>query len=350
MHKYISSHQIILIVLATLLLLLAAFSFYLLQDPTAPLPFAPPPPSSTITPLPPSPSYTPEPSSTMVPTRQTSYTPFASPAITESAPPTQATISPPTAVLEPGVTGTISTVPGGTTPLGSPTYTSTIQPLTTSSVSPTASQTLMAGEYLVTGRVLQNGTPVANAVMEFSDDNPLRKSNTDSGGHYSFFTLAPGTTFTLAFDQVNNPQLTPLPEIVPLAWIEGTLPTGMNPIELPDLEVSLNIEGMVFRLVTPVDGAAFSAAVISPANPLQFIWAFYYLGDSYYVELGPQESDEPVWVSTNTTSTNMMWNGTLDDGSRISDGDYWWRVGVNKSLGNYKFIAYTPKFDLIFNP
>ena len=301
MRNYVSPHQILLIILATLLLLLAAFSFYLLQDPTAPLPFAPPPPSSTITPLPPSPSYTPEPSATMIPTRQTSYTPFASPVITGSAQPTEATISPPTAVLEPGVTGTFSTLPGSTTPLPLPTNTNTVQPLTTSSVSPTASQTLMAGEYLVTGRAVKNGTPVANAVIEFSDDDPSRKSNTDTGGHYSFITLAPGTAFTLVFDQENNPQLTSNTEIAPLAWIEGTLPTGINPIELPDLEVSLNKEGMIFRLVTPGDGAAFSAAVISPANPLQFIWAFYYLGDSYYVELGLNGSDQPSWVSAITT-------------------------------------------------
>jgi hypothetical protein len=208
----------------------------------------------------------------------------------------------------------------------------------------------MAGEYLVTGRVVQNGTPMANAVIEFSDDNPPRKSNTDAGGHYSFITLAPGTAFTLVFDQDNNPQLTPDPEIAPLAWIEGTLPTGVNTIALPDLDLSLNIEGMVFRLVTPVDGAAFSAAVISQANPLQFIWAFYYLGDTYFIELGPNGSDEPAWISGNTTSTNMMWNGTLDDGSHISKGAYWWRVGVNKSLGIYKLIAFTPKWDLVFNP
>jgi hypothetical protein len=344
MSKYISPHQLLLFILATLLLLLAAFSFYLLQDPTAPLPFVPPPPSSTITPLPPSPSYTAEPSATSMPTRQTSYTPFASPAITDSAAPTDGTLSPPTAVTEPGVTGTLSTVPGSTT------TTSTIQPVATSSVSPTASQTLMTGEYLITGRAVQNGTPMANAVIEFSDDNPTRKSSTDPGGHYSFITLAPGTTFTLAFDQDNNPQLTPDPEIAPLAWIEGTLPTGVITIALPDLDVSLNIEGMVFRLVTPVDGAAFSAAVISQANPLQFIWAFYYLGDTYFVELGPNGSDEPAWISGNTTSTNMMWNGTLDDGSHISKGAYWWRVGVNKSLGIYKLIAFTPKWDLVFNP
>jgi hypothetical protein len=46
----------------------------------------------------------------------------------------------------------------------------------------------------------------------------------------------------------------------------------------------------------------------------------------------------------------MMWNGTLDDGSHISQGAYWWRVGVNKSLGNYKLKVYTPKWDLVFNP
>src|SRR4030042_1907943 len=101
MDKNLPKNQIFLIIIAHVLLLLAAFSFYLLQDPTAPLPFVPPPPSSTITPLPPSPSYTAEPSATSMPTRQTSYTPFASPAITDSAAPTDGTLSPPTAVTEP---------------------------------------------------------------------------------------------------------------------------------------------------------------------------------------------------------------------------------------------------------
>jgi hypothetical protein len=191
---------------------------------------------------------------------------------------------------------------------------------------------------------------VPNVIVEFADDDPPRNRTTNLNGNYSFITLAPGTTFTLAFAQADNLQLTPIAEIASQAWIEGTLPTGINKIELPDLDISLNVEGMVFRLVTPVDGAVFSAAVIGPSNPLQFIWAFYYQGDSFYIELGPNGSDSPIWLSDDTTSTSMMWNGTLDDGSHIPAGTYWWRVAVKKTLGNYSMIVYTQAWDLIFNP
>jgi hypothetical protein len=340
MIKNLSTNQILLIAMATVVLLLAALSFYLLLDPSAPLPFTPPSPSSTITLLPPSPSYTPAPSSTSIPTRQTSYTPFASPATTDTGTPVEGT----------GTSETVSPVPSGTITPPLPTNTSTLQPLVTTSVSPTASQTLTAGEYEVIGRVVQNGTPVANVVVEFADDAPPRKNTTNSGGHYSFISLAPGTNFTLAFKQVDNPQLTQVPDIASLAWIEGSLPSGISIIDLPDLEMSLNLEGMIFRLIAPADGAPFSEAVISPSNPLQFTWTLYNQGNSYHIELGANGSDEPVWNSGDTTSTSLMWNGTLNDGNHISVGAYWWRVAVNKSLGNYRLVAFTQKWDLIFNP
>jgi hypothetical protein len=362
MFKNITTNQIILIVMATVLFLLAAFSFYLLQDPSAPIPFAPPPPSSTVTPLPPSPTNTSAPSSTSTPTRQTSYTPFASPATTSPGTPPEVT----------GTSETVSPSPGGTTTPPLPGSTSTIQPPATATtpftprpvtstpsftprpatatVTPTPSKTRIAGEYEVTGRVIQNGTPVENVVVEFADDAPPRKGTSSSGGHYSFITLAPGTTFTLAFKQVDNPQLTQVPEIAPLAWIEGTLPTGIDIIDLPDLEVSLNIEEMNFELLTPVDGTTFSAAIISATNPIQFVWTLYNEGDSYYVELGANGSEEPLWISNETALTNWWWNGTLDDGSHISVGAYWWHVAVKKTLGNYDLIVFTQKSDLVFSP
>lgn len=339
MHKNLSTNQVLLIAMATVLLLLASVSFYLLQDPSAPLPFAPAPPSSTITPLPPSPSQTPAPSSTPIPTRQTSYTPFASPATTDTV--TQSEVS--------GTSETISPEPSTTTPLSSTTA-STLQPLVTATVTPTASQTLTVGEYQVTGRVVRNSTPVAGVVVEFDDDAPPRKNTTNSGGHYSFITLAPGTNFTLAFNQVDNPDLTPVPEISSLAWIEGFLPIGTNPITLPDLEVSLKIDGLSFESVSPVDGATFSAAVISSSNPIQFIWALYNEGDSYHIELGAHGSGDSKWNSSETALTNWMWNGTLNDGSHITEGAYWWRVGVKKNLGNYNLMVFTQKSDILFNP
>jgi hypothetical protein len=342
MDKNLPSNQILLLVIATVLLLLAAFSFYLLQDPSAPLPFSPPP-TTTITLPPASASHTPAPSSTEEPTRQTSYTPFASPAVSET---TAAGSGSPI----PDGTMTVSPLPDETTIPLSPTPTTTPQVSVTASFSPTASPTLIAGEYEVTGRIVQNGTPVSNVLVEFTDDAPARKRTSDSRGYYSFITLAPGTTFSLEFSHNDNPQLTPIQEVASMARIEGTLPTGENIIELPDLEVSLNIDGMIFRLVSPVDGATFSAAVISPSNPIQFTWTLYNQGAGYYIELGSTSSDEPLWISGDTTSTSLMWNGTLNDGSHISEGAYWWRVGVNMPLGRHEFTAFTHEWDLLLNP
>jgi hypothetical protein len=350
MVKNLTGNQIILIVLATILLLLAAFSFYLLQDPTAPLPFAPAPPTQTATPPPATLTVTPPPSATPVPTRRTSYTPFASPDLTDMGTPPEGTITPATLAPQTSGTATVSGTAAGTGTPRSSASPSTPQPNTTASVSPTASQTLTAGEYQVIGRVIQNNIPIANVVVSFSDDDPPRKRTTNSGGHYSFITLAPGTTFKLAFNQAENPQLTPTAEVAKLAWIEGTLPIGENSIELPDLEVSINIEGMVFRLDDPADGSTYSAAVISPSNPIRFSWTLYQQGNSYFVELGQNGNAEPLWISGNTPSTSLMWNGILNDGSHITEGTYWWRVGVNKALQNYNLVAFTHEWDLIFNP
>jgi hypothetical protein len=45
-----------------------------------------------------------------------------------------------------------------------------------------------------------------------------------------------------------------------------------------------------------------------------------------------------------------MWNGTLADGTHVTTGNYWWRVAVTKSLGNYSLVVYTQLYDLIINP
>jgi len=349
MIKNLTPNQLFLIAMAAILLLLAAFSFYLLQDPLAPRPFAPPPATDTSTPLPPSPTNPTTPTSTSVPTRQTSYTPFATLSTPNPEMPTQA--------LE----QTLTAGPNVTISPGAPTNTATLRPSGTSlySVTPpsptispssTITGTLTAGEHGVTGRVIQNGTPVANVVVEFQDDVAPRQASTNSGGHYWFSTLAPGTTFSLSFNQADNPRLTPASEIASIAWIQGTLPTGINTIDLPDFEVSVNLDGTVFELQIPVDGATYSSAVISLSNQIQFIWSLYNPGGSYHVELGPHGSDEPIWTSNQVALTNIMWDGSLDDGTHISQGAYWWRVAVTKSLGNYVVVIYTQRFDILFNP
>jgi hypothetical protein len=348
MIKNLTSSQLLLIAIAAVLLLLAAFSFYLLQDPSAPLPFAPPPGTSSSTPLPPPPTVTPVPT-VLQPTRQTSYTPlaaFVTPNTgTASESPTQSGTSLSSETASP----TSSTLTPTSRPPGTPS--STVVPSSaTSTTSPTATGTLSPGEYGVTGRVVQNGTAVANVVVEFADDVAPRQATTNPSGHYWFITFAPGVNFTLTFKQSDNLRLTPTPQVASLAWIEGTMPTGVNIIDLPDLEVSINLNGIAFELLSPADGSTYSASSISTSNPIQFNWSLYSQGGTYMVQLGPNSSDVPIWSSSQLSSTSYMWNGTLNDGTHISQGSYWWRVSVTKSLGNYILVVFTQQFHIQFNP
>jgi len=196
--------------------------------------------------------------------------------------------------------------------------------------------------------VVQNGTPVSSVIVEFKDDVDPRQSATNLSGHYWFTTLAPGTTFSLTFKQSANPQLTPTAEIASLAKIQGALPTGVNIIDLPDFDISLIQNDMQFELQSPMDGSTYEASVINSSNKIPFGWSLYGLGGSYHIELGLNGSDQSLWTSDQIASTNFEWDGTLDDGTHISPGIYWWRVGVTKSLGSYVVVIFTQPWDLIF--
>jgi hypothetical protein len=347
--KNLTTSHILLIVLATILLILTAFSFYLLQDPTAPLPFLGLPPANTVTQTPASLTGSLSPTDTTLPTRQTSYTPFAV-SVTPSAatPGAQVSDTPvATATASPGPTATAGT----SIPQPSLTASSTATSTSTGSTAvPSPSPTLGAGEFGINGRILQDGTPVSDVQVSFVDDATPRQDTTNEDGHYWFITLAPGTSFTLSFSHSDNAQLTPSLEIASIAWIEGNLPVGVEVINLPDLDISLLIDDMFFELQTPQDGATYSAAAISPTNPIQFSWTTYDQGDTYFIELGEADNEQPAWTSIDTTTTNLMWNGTLGDGSHITEGIYWWRVGVERMVGNYRVVVFTPAWNLNFNP
>jgi hypothetical protein len=347
MNLKITTQQLLLIILATALLFVAAFSFYLLQNPTAPLPFSAPPSSTRAV-------YTevnisiPAPSSTPIPTRQTSYTPFA----------TLLTLTPQNGTQSGSLTETV--VPGGSISPTNPGNTLRPSPsgtllssLTSTSpsitASPTVTGTLALGEHGVTGRILQNGTPVANVLVEFEDDTSSRQSSTDSSGHYWFTTLAPGTSFSLTFNQTDNPNLTPSDQISSLAWFEGSLPTGVQVIDFPDFEISTYLNGMIYGLQTPISGAAYPAAAITSSYPIPFSWTLYSLGGSYHVELIDYNTNELVWSSNQLASTSYLWDGTLNDGTHITEGTYYWRVAVTRSLGNYVVKIFTQEWYLIFN-
>jgi len=361
LQKNLSVNQLLLLGLATVLFLMAAFALYLLQDLSAPLPFEPPSPTSTITPPP---SITPTASATSTPTHRTSYTPFAHTATQGTGTPPGTPLGTPsgtpsgTPATSQAASPTPSSTPSPTTPAitstGSPvsTPTRTITPTPppdTPTPSPTA--TLALGEVNVTGRVVRNGIAVAGVVVAFKDDEASRLDTTDANGNYGFVTLAPGTSFTLAFYQVNNPQLTPASEIALTALIEGDLPIGANPIQLPDLEVSINLNGVMFELQGPADGTSYSAAAISLSNPIQFDWSLYYQAENYFVELGASGSDDVSWNSAEVVPTNLMWDGTLGDGSHVTSGTYWWHAAAGKSLpGDYWFISYSQDLSIVFTP
>lgn len=356
MIKNLTPNQLLLIAIATVLLILAGFSFYLLQDPSAPLPFAPAPATPTSTPLPPALTSI-SPPTALTPTKQTSYTPFSAfvtpntgtppatpiqseatlPIVTSSLTyPTSAPTNRPTGTLRSTIT------PNSATPTNSQGASSTPSPTTTETLSP--------GEYGVTGRVVQNGTPVANVLVEFADDVSPRQTTTNSSGLYWFTTLAPEADFTLTFNQSDNLRLTPTAQVASLAWIEGALPTGVDIINLPDFEVSTNLNGMFFELLTPTNGFSFSASAISASNPIPFAWSFYYTGETYMVQLGQTGSNDSIWSSDQLSSTSYMWNGTLDDGTHITQGSYWWEVSVTKPLANYILVVFTQQFQIQFNP
>jgi hypothetical protein len=361
MIKNLTTQQLLLFALAAVLLFLAAFAFFLLQNPNAPLPFsaliATPTPTQAIVQ---SIKFSPTP---IPPTRQTSYTPhaaFMTPGIYNTEPPARTEapiITEPGSYPQPGGAlpyppAVTVTLPGNfpTTPV-TPTQNRTPStPPQATGTPPTPSPTFLPGEIAVAGRVIQNGTPVANVILNFTDDAAPRQAITGLGGHYTFRTLAPGTNFTIVFKQSQNPSLTPPGDIASMARIEGTLPIGANPISIPDLEISIFLNGIDYGLQNPVDGAAYSASAINANNPLQFLWSLYAGGGAYHIELGPNGSDVPAWTSSLIASSSYYWDGTLDNGSHITQGTYWWRVSVTRSLGNYVEVIYTQPFDLLFNP
>jgi hypothetical protein len=341
MTKNLTPAQLLLIALAGILLLLAAFSLLLLQDSSAPLLFSQPP--ATLTATPPPSSQTMISTPTPFPTRQTSYTPFA----TLLAPP-ESTISPATSPGAPFHTPTPHRLATSTRTSTPPSTTRTITP--TNSPSPAITTTLAPGEVGVTGRIVKNGTPVANAIVEFMDDVAPRVSSTNPSGSYWFVTLAPGAEFRLTFYQADNPQVTPAADITSLAWLDGYLPSNTNPVNLPDFELNLNLNGMLFELQLPIDSAEYSASMISSSHTIPFIWSLYSQGGSYHIELGLEDDDQPVWTSQQIASTNFPWDGTLDDGTHITAGTYWWRVAVTRSLGNYIQVVFTQPLEIIFIP
>jgi len=350
-----TSSELLLIGLAALVFLLAALGLFLLQNPQAPLPWVK---TATFTPAVSAIGSQPITIEVIPPTitSRTSYTPFATRLTIEAPTPSPSSDSTPTTDTTPSASQTVGPTPSGTlaaTPTITPTFMpGTLQPTNTSTFTPipTASATLSPGESGISGRVVLNGSPVSGVSVSFRDDQPARSSLTDTQGRYWFTTYAIGVDFLLAFEQSVNTSYTSVATVASTVLLYGYLPAGSSVIILPDLEIGLVLNGQSFEPTTPIDGASYNSAVISSANPLQFTWTTYNQADFYYVELYSSDSDVLLWGSENTTSTSVMFNGTLDDGTHISAGTYKWYVAANRAINDYTLTVYTKPRSLLINP
>ena len=193
-------------------------------------------------------------------------------------------------------------------------------------------------------------SPLQADVLLFRDDQPSRLAATDDQGRYWFTTTAIGVDFTLTFEQATNPQLANSTQVAWTALLYGYLPSSGTVINLPDLEISVVLNGQTFEPVSPADGTAYSATNITIANPIQLLWSMYPQVEYYYTELYNTSNNDLLWGSENTTSTNIMFDGTLDDGTQITAGNYYWTVAANLPAGGYRLIIYSQVREIIINP
>jgi len=353
-----TSLELLLIGLAALIFMLAALGLFLLQNPQAPLPWAK---TATFSPVPSATITQPIASGTTLSsfTPRTSYTPFATRLTIEAPTSSSSPDSTPTAQdtsstdATPSASETAGPSPTGATATSTPTFLPGTQPPTaTNTITPTpaVSPTLAPGEFGITGMVVLNGVPVPGISVSFRDDQPTRSDITDSQGRYWFTTYAIGVDFLLSFEKGENPQYTPSTLFASTALLYGYLPSGSSVITLPDLELSLVLNGQVFEPTSPIEGATYSTTIITGANPIQFAWTSYNQAEFYYVELSPGDSDLLLWGSENTTSTNVMFNGTLDDGTHIAAGTYYWFIAANRSINDYTLTVYTQPHSLVIIP
>jgi hypothetical protein len=192
----------------------------------------------------------------------------------------------------------------------------------------------------VTGRVVRDGTPVGAGIVVELEDHDNVTTTTDADGHYTFDIVSLEGAFSVVFAQEWNTQLYTTDQVASWAWLDGVAPSDVLTIELPDLEISLEVNSQTFGQVTPAAGASSSAGQISPENPLRFEWTPYPGAMRYWVDLGRENAVTPVWQSYLTLFTSTSFNGILDDGNTITAGAYWWSVGAQKQISIYKLTVY----------
>ena len=197
----------------------------------------------------------------------------------------------------------------------------------------------------MTGLVVRDGAPVEAGVTVKLEDQTYAivvTATTDAQGCYTFANLtAPGLLsalgpgFNVLFAQEWNEQYD-VGDVVSWAWMGPLTISRGTTVEVPDFEISL----LGFEQVTPSSGASFSAADISPQNPVTFEWAPYPAASAYWVDLTKGDDLNRVWQSTLVDTTHVDFDGTLEDDSHVTADTYWWGVGARKGVGDYQLTVY----------
>ncbi len=233
--------------------------------------------------------------------------------------------------------------------VGAPTNTLTETPVLSPTPTPTDTPTPSAvSPGGIIGRLLLNGAPVGEGVrlkLEDRSYNVIAETTVGPGGVYAFNNLKPSSKgYNVLFAQKWNPQYE-TDHIVSWGWLGPVAVEDGRVVELPDFDISL----LGFGQVNPGPDETFSAAAISPQNPIAFEWTAYPQAMKYWVDLVRGEEQELVWQSL-IQSTSLAFDGTLDDGAHIQSGEYWWGVGARRDLGPYKLTVYGYLPGLIIEP
>jgi hypothetical protein len=181
--------------------------------------------------------------------------------------------------------------------------------------------------------------------LEGQSYNVVAETTVGADGVYAFPDLEPSSQrYNVTFAQKWNAQYG-TDQVVSWGWLGPVAVESGAVVELPDFDVSL----LGFSQVSPGPDEAFSAAAISPPNPITFEWAAYPQAVKYWVDLVRGEEQELVWQSL-IQATSFAFDGTVDSEAHIQPGEYWWGVGARRELGPYKLTVYGYLSGLFIEP
>jgi len=201
----------------------------------------------------------------------------------------------------------------------------------------------------INGRVTRNGVPVQTGVtilLENQIYNTLMSTSTGQEGKFTFNNVPISNQgYNVVFSQELNPQYAS-GQVVSWAWL-GPIPlTDDDPENLQDLE----IDPLGFTQTNPEPNAEISAATITSGSPLRFEWQSYPSAITYWVNLTRGDRQFSVWASNFTNLTSTFFDGTLFDGTHIQEGDFWWSVGSQRSMGGYTLTVINEMIPLFITP